>query len=237
MQSVVLDDLPAHLRGRAARIHIPVAPGDFVTLADPLAEVWADAGEGRLRRAVRSAVVIGSSRDVGQDPLYGVRQLADIATKAMSPSINDPSTAWTTIRYIQAICERVGARALPPEVRRAGALELVVHRTAFEDFLEVGFVQVSRYAHTDARVAGALLEGLAAVARAAHEAAAFERLPPILDAARAIAEPALGAARTDRDRDAINGRAERVAVAVAGCGSGEDAPEDAPAPEPEVTGS
>lgn len=212
VQSVLLDVLPERL-GAAAHLHVPASPGSFVGLRDPLAEVWA--GEpSRLERAVRAAVVVQSSRDVFQDPLYGVRQLADIAIKAISPAVNDPTTAWTNIRYIGSIVQRLAERDFPARVRRypvdGGEVVAVVGRAEFDEYVDVGFVQVGRYASSDARVAGVLLDMLRDVGETAARAGAHERLEPVRAAAERIAAPALDELATEPDREQIRRRLAAV---------------------------
>jgi uncharacterized membrane protein len=214
VQRVAIEDLPARLGHGGARIHIAVAPGDFVTPRDAIAEVWTAGGGPDLERALRATIVVGSGRDIEQDALFGVRQLADIAIKAISPAVNDPSTAWTAIRYIESIIEQMAGRALPPPVRRCRngdrQIDVIARRASFADYVEVGFVQIGRHASRDARVAEALLDAIAGVALAATDASAADRLPPLLAAAEDIAGPAHRAATTHRDRYGIEDRTSRV---------------------------
>ena len=155
VQSV--DDVPATIAGRGFRIALHVKPGDFVTENHPLASVWPSTPADGCEQAVRRAVAVASERDIEQDVAYGLRQLTDIAVRALSPSVNDPTTATTCIGYLQAILERLAATALPAEVRRFPERDvtLVLPRTDEEAYLE-SLVQISRYAE-DARVLDALL--------------------------------------------------------------------------------
>lgn len=193
VQSINLDDIPRTIGSPGLRLHVPVAPGDFVSTLQPLARVWPGEGGGDVERALRRAIVVGSERDVNQDVGYGIRQLADIAARAVSPGINDPTTAITSARYIRAILERLACRALPDPVRRYedGAVAVTARRT-FADHVGSGFVQLSRYAK-DPRVAGALLESIRHVAEVAVRAGARDRIDVLRDAADhqlAIAEAA-----------------------------------------------
>lgn len=185
-----------------------------MTSQDGIAEVWSAREEPDLERVMRATIVVGSGRDIEQDALYGVRQLADVAIKAISPAVNDPSTAWTAIRYIESIIERMAGRALPPRVRRYGTgarpVEVIARRASFAEYVEVGFVQIGRHVSRDARVAEALLDAIAHVARAAAQADAQERLPPLLAAAEDIAALVQRAAPTARDRTGTGERAGRV---------------------------
>jgi len=205
VQSAAIDDLPKVVGQPGFRMHVLVAPGDFVALDEPLAAVWGAAKPPeQVARALRRAIAVSDERDDEQDYLYPVRQLADIATKAISPSVNDPTTAWTCIGYIGVLLERLVRRGLPaPVLRYDGDRCVVVRRHGLGDYVDVGFVQVGRYATRDARVAGRLLEELARVARAASAA---EDLAVLEEAAETVAEPALAEAPTARDRGAVASR-------------------------------
>ena len=88
---------------------------------------------------------------------------------------------------------------------------VIARRPAFDEYIEIGFVQISRYASHDARVAGALLESLGDIARAAHAAGAEARFAAVLRAAEMIGRPAVDAAATEHDREVV----ERLARVVA----------------------
>jgi uncharacterized membrane protein len=87
--------------------------------------------------------------------------------RALSPSVNDPTTAATCIGYVQAILERLAATALPAEVRRFPERDatLILPRKDEQAYLEA-LVQISRYAE-DARVLDALLRATGRVRDAA----------------------------------------------------------------------
>ena len=168
-----LDDVPGTIDGRSFRIELLVAPGDFVTARHPLARVWTSADQDACAKALRRAITITAERDLRQDVGYGIRQLADIAVKALSPSVNDPTTATTCVGYLQAILERVVESPRPARVRWYGDKDvtIVMRRDSFSDYLQ-SLIQVSRYATSDARVVDALLHATLRVAQAAADAAA-----------------------------------------------------------------
>jgi uncharacterized membrane protein len=76
-------------------------PGDFVAAGEPLLEVWGldpDHDDQLLRR-----VQLGDERQLEQDTAYGVRQLLDIALRALSPSLNDPTTAAQAVDHLRNV--------------------------------------------------------------------------------------------------------------------------------------
>ncbi len=76
----------------SARVDVVVRPGDWVTQESPLARVWgADGADDALRERVGKLFAVQSERDVAEDVGFGLRQLADIAFRAISPGVNDPT--------------------------------------------------------------------------------------------------------------------------------------------------
>jgi uncharacterized membrane protein len=221
VQSIILDDVPRHVGSPGLRIEVRVAPGDFVTEADALVAYWPGRDDGDVERALRLAVVVANERDMRQDPGYGLRQLADIATRAISPAINDPTTAWTCIQYLGAIMERLAGLPFPGPVRRYEdpGVTVVARQQTFEEYLDAAYVQIARYA-SDPRVAGALLESLARVADAARRAGAHGRAAAVLATAERVAASPLGGQLTDADRDDLQARLEAVRSGAAAVAAG-----------------
>ncbi len=182
----------------AERVVIVVRPGDFVAVGALLAEVWPAAAAERCRPAVRKAVVLGRERDLHDDAAFGLRQLGDIAVKALSPSINDPATAVTCLGYLRSLLVYLASREPPSAVRQAEELTVVVARRGFEEELDV-LVQISRYVRGDAWVAGELLLTLGACADAARAAGADDREQRTLRLARRVGDAAAAEARTPHD--------------------------------------
>lgn len=219
VQAIELDELVAHVRRPEARVYIPVRPGDFVTPASTLAAVWpADALPEDEIESFRRVIPIENERNHHDDAAYGPRQLADIAIKALSPGINDPTTADTCIGYLRAALERLAERRIPSEVRSYSEQGIVgvARRRTFDEYVAVGYAEIGRFATDNASVVVSVLEALEAIARACRAAGALERTRIVFELACAVADPALVAARTERDRTLIRGARQRVEDACAG---------------------
>jgi len=220
VQSVALDDLLDGAARRGLRLHLRARPGDFVAPGDTIAEVWpAGAADDACVKTVRRAVTVVAQRDIHQDAAFGVRQLADIALKALSPGINDATTAITCINYLRTILDLLAGRDLPADVRcgatgdEAGGATVAARQHTFREYVEV-FVEIGRVATDNARVAGATLDALAAIAATAARHGLGERLATLVEVADAVATPALADARTDHDRALLGERRARVARAA-----------------------
>jgi uncharacterized membrane protein len=109
------------------RAHLLVCTGDVVTLDTVIAEVWASEplSAETLDRAA-ATVAITSQRTMQQDPEFGLRQLTDIALRAISPGVNDPTTAVMCIGYLRNLLEQLAARADLPAVVETGSVTIVV---------------------------------------------------------------------------------------------------------------
>jgi uncharacterized membrane protein len=119
-----------------AVIEIVTAVGDTVLEMTPLLRVY-----GARRQldevALGYAIEIGDERTFRQDPKYAIRILVDIAIKALSPAINDPTTAVQALDQVEDLLIRLGHRHLDIGDYRdeQGALRLVVPFPTWEDFL------------------------------------------------------------------------------------------------------
>lgn len=206
VQRVELDDLARAMGGLARRVAVLVCPGDFVSIETPIAEVWPREGAEAWRERVLSAVTIASERDLDQDVDFGLRQLTDTALKAISPSVNDPTTAVTCIGYVRAILVRLTERASAPSVRRFPDRELaiVARQRRFDEYCE-SLLQINRYVAGDGWVGGELLLALRGCAQAAARCGAAERLGVVNAVAETIAAQTLAEVKNDRDRERIGG--------------------------------
>lgn len=203
VQQIEVDSLMNEFADRH-RLVVHARPGDFVFEPDALVEVWPPLDRGDRPDRIKNLVNIASARDLAQDAAYGFRQLADIALRALSPSLNDPTTALTCVSYLGACLDRVTSRELPSQVRRdpGRSLEAVIRRVGYDAYVDP-FVEIGRFAGSNARVVCALLDALGGPLRTAEHLGAHDRVRTLRAAADAIAERGLAAARTDADRREI----------------------------------
>jgi uncharacterized membrane protein len=95
-------------------------------------------------RQLRAAVALGSERTLEQDPTFAFRILVDIAIKALSPAINDPTTAVLAIDQIHRLLRHVGMRHVSREevCDDAGKLRLVFRTPNWEDFVHLACTEI-----------------------------------------------------------------------------------------------
>jgi uncharacterized membrane protein len=116
--------------------------------------------------ALLRAVHLGRERTFEQDPKYPIRLLVDIAVKALSPAINDPTTAVQTIDQLEDLLRRLGASQLdagyaPDE---NGVIRLVFPTPTWEDYLTLAFDEIRQFGSSSVQVMRRLRAALDALA-------------------------------------------------------------------------
>jgi uncharacterized membrane protein len=126
---------------------IEVVPqvGDFIAVNEPLFYLYGSAA--MSDDDLRSLVAFGSERTMEQDPLFAFRIEVDIALKALSPAINDPTTAVLAIDQLHRLVRYAGGRSLHSEVIRDDkGVPCVIFRTPnWEDFVHIAFREIRHY--------------------------------------------------------------------------------------------
>lgn len=182
VENVDVDEALAGLP-QDTRAHVRVRPGDFVTDCDALVYLWpAERADDARANRVRAAVGINAHRSRVQDVRLGLRQLGDIALRALSPSLNDPTTAVTCIGYMRAVLEHLADRRFPARARRldSGA-HVVVERPSFAEYLDA-ITEVGRHSRDEPRVLDAVLATLDAVEHRARGASAHDHAEAVVAA-------------------------------------------------------
>ncbi len=104
--------------------------------------------------ALLRAVGLGRERTFEQDPKYPIRLLVDVAIKALSPAINDPTTAVQTIDQLEDLLRRLGASELDAghASDENGVLRLVFPTPTWEDYLTLAFDEVRQFGASSVQV-------------------------------------------------------------------------------------
>ncbi len=155
-----------------ALLQLPHRIGDFVIAGTPLAQVERDGGipEG-LADGVRKAFTTNAQRTVEQDPAFGIRQIVDVALKALSPGVNDPTTATMCLDQLGALLVRLAGRRFPSRFRRTeGRLRVVVAAPTFSALLGCAVDEVRVAAAQQPVVLERMVDVLRVVAEATRSA-------------------------------------------------------------------
>lgn len=111
--------------------------------------------------ALNGAYSIGRHRTVDQDPAFGIRQIVDIAIKALSPGVNDTSTAVICVDYLSSILTRLSGRQFPSLLRYEGeTLRVIAIVLSFEGLLAESFDQIRESAKDNVAILTRMLGAL-----------------------------------------------------------------------------
>ncbi len=128
--------------------------GDFVAVGDPLFLLRGGA-VAIDDRMLRGQVAFGPERTIEQDSTFAFRIIVDIAIKALSKAINDPTTAILAIDQLHRLLRTVGKRHLHDEAISdgAGRLRLIFHTPNWEDFVQLTFSEIRLYGAENFQIA------------------------------------------------------------------------------------
>jgi uncharacterized membrane protein len=195
--AVDVPTLVAEARRRGGVIELVPQVGDFFAFGEVLFRLHGGARY-VADRTLQAAVALGPERTLEQDPMFAFRILVDIALKALSPAINDPTTAVLGIDQVHRLLRILGQRRLRSEsVRDAdGNVRLILRTPGWEDFVHIACREIRACGADSVQVArrmAAMLDDLARLlppARRRALAAERELLERAVSAAFPFAEDA-----------------------------------------------
>lgn len=152
------DGMPAYVRGydiqtlvklartNGGRLVLPYSIGDAVKDGSAVAVVYGN-GTALSSESIIAAIDLGPERIFQNDPKYAIRLLVDIAIRALSPAVNDPTTAVQALDHLESLLRRLGNAELDiGEVRDSSGVVRVKYKTPqWEDFLQLGLAEIMQY--------------------------------------------------------------------------------------------
>jgi uncharacterized membrane protein len=181
-------DVP-HLVRTAERadvvIELRVGMGEMVLEHDDVALVHGERSGG-LDRQVLQGLATGQERTFEQDPAFALRVLADIALRALSPAVNDPTTAVQALDSIDSLLRLLAGRDLDVKSAydQSGRVRVLLALPGWEELLGLGVDEIIEYGSRSSQVRRrleALLERLASLVQPAGRDAVESRLGVIRD--------------------------------------------------------
>jgi uncharacterized membrane protein len=155
------------LRRDAITIRMERHVGEHVLAGSALATVWpalggADGDDHPVSRNVREAYLLGPERTPVMDVEHGVIELVDIALKALSPSVNDPTTAVLCLDRLTEVLLAFARHEPAGRVRRhdGGGGTLILRRTEFDHLTDMALDQIRHFGVGNPRFAIAMLDRL-----------------------------------------------------------------------------
>jgi uncharacterized membrane protein len=166
------------VEGSASTVVVLRARGEFVPQDAPMLEVH---GQDVDDDALLDAIQLDRERSQQQDVAFGFRQLVDIAERALSTGVNDPTTALQATDQLHDLMRRLAVRELPSgrHAGEDGRLALVVPEAQFADFLFLAVDEIARWGSEADRIQRrlqAMLLDLLVAARPEYRPAIEEQL-------------------------------------------------------------
>ena len=213
LQSVDHGALLGLARDRKTIVRMERGIGAFAVKNAPLASLALTyPPDQEMIDALNGAYIISRQRTVEQDPAFGIRQIVDMALKALSPGVNDTSTAVMSVDYLTAILARLTCQQFPPSHRYdEETLRLISIVPTFEGLLGEALDQIRRNAEGNvsimARMLGAIDTLASLTVNPSHRRALDEQV-------QLIAELADRTIPSTHDRASIERRLQQVREAL-----------------------
>lgn len=191
LQAVDLVGLADLAGSHGCWLEICVAVGSHVGPRTVIARVHGERSAAVSDDDIRERLLFGSERTLVQDAGFGLRQLVDTASRALSPAINDPTTAVDALHRVVDLLERIAPHPDPTGwyLDRAGVARVHLHEDDFARLARLGFTEIILYGAGSPQV----VRAVRAVLDELEDAVGPERRP-VLEELRAQAHEAQAAA-------------------------------------------
>ena len=209
IESIDGDALLALASKRETIVRMERGIGEFVVEDTPLMSVTGHEEPDEQAAAEFNAVyVISRQRTVQQDAGFGIRQIVDIALKALSPGVNDTTTAVMCVDYLGAILARLAVREIAsPRRMDEGELRVITRGPCFESLLAEAFDQIRQNAGGNVAILTRLLESLETIA---GQATSFQRRHALRQQADLITALAVRTITSPHDGASVHTASERL---------------------------
>ncbi|MBS0243509.1 MAG: DUF2254 domain-containing protein [Proteobacteria bacterium] len=152
-----------------AVVRLEFGVGDFAIAELPAARLMDPTEpDADLVSGVQDAIIIGDHRTSDRDLAFAIRQIVDMAVKALSPGINDPTTANFCLHHLSAILVTLGDRAMPQKIFCAkGRLRVIAQPPTYRSLVDLAIAEVRQNAGPQASVLVGVAVAIEAAARTA----------------------------------------------------------------------
>lgn len=212
IQALNTDGLTALATRHDCVFTVPHLMGDYVARGAVLVEVHGGTSTPEDER-VTGLIALGPERTIEQDPAFALRVLVDIAIRALSPAVNDPTTAVQVLNHIESFLTRIGQLPLLDRHVLAGddgRPRLVLRGRTWENYLQLAVSEIRDYGATSLQVCRrlrALFDGLLDSLPPTHHPAVREQGDLLRESVeRAFPDAARRAAGQTADSQGVGGR-------------------------------
>ena len=171
VQNIDIESLLDFTQTREIIVRMEHGIGEFVIAGAPLVAVTAYFPENKFNldkkftEKLNDVYSIDNFRTIDQDAAFGIRQIVDIVMKALSPGVNDTTTAVICIDYLTAIVSHLAVHPFPTHFRFAdNRLHVISKSPSFEDLLDLAFNQTRQNAFDNVAIILAMLHALEKIA-------------------------------------------------------------------------
>jgi uncharacterized membrane protein len=196
-------------------VRLDVRVGVFVSASRPLCTVWPVPEElTRVQRLLHEAIQLGPARTMQEDLAFGIRQLSDIALRALSPAVNDPTTAYEVIVHLGAIVRELLRRDLPPITicGEEGRWLMRPHEFTHADYVNRAFDQIRQAGVSQTALAITLLETVGMLISEVDASGLAERAAPLRKQAHLILAGCKAASPLPEDLEQVYDAARKAGI-------------------------
>ncbi len=200
-------------RDRKTIVRMEYGIGEFVVRDTTLVSLaLKDPPDQEIIASLQATFSISSHRTVEQDAGFGIRQIVDVALRALSPGIIDTTTAVTCVDYLTAILARIAPRQIPSARRyEDGKLRVIAKGPSFERLLAESFDQIRSIAKGDVVIMSRILGAFQTLAGLIADP---NRRRALRDQVEWVAEMAERTVESAHDRARITAQIARVREAL-----------------------
>lgn len=203
----LLEDTPA-----GSLVALAIRPGVFVVDEAEVLTVWPVPEDAeRVEARIRDHVRVGRDRTMQQDLDLGIRQLVDVGIRALSPGVNDLTSAYEAVAHLGGVLRPLLLRDLPPEVvsDEQGRQLVRPHELTHADYIDRAFEQLRAAAARLPSIAVALLGTMGMLRAHLEEAGLTDRIERLARQAHLLVEGVAQAGVLPQDEDEVRRAYER----------------------------
>lgn len=241
LQTVSLEGLRKVALDHGMVVYLRPVVGTHLTVGSTLAWAWpCDAANGEnaaldedaveeLAHRLHDGIHIGNERTLQQDVAFSIRQLVDVAARALSPGINDPTTAVAALGAMSTVLVELVGRRLEPKIATddAGRVRVVVEQPTFGEILALACDQPRRYGRAEPAVLTEVLRMLTDLAEVTEDDGHRDVIAAQVEATVTEAEEA---GMTGDALDRVRTSARHARAAITGGGRLQTVPREAEEP-------
>jgi uncharacterized membrane protein len=186
--------------------------GEFIAAGAPLLRIHGGSQEGDTpAKDLVKCFGIAQFRTIEQDPAFGMRQIVDVALKALSPGINDTTTAASCLDYLGALLFELSKRDIPPLERcQNGRVRLISCGASFQTLADLSFHEIRQHAQNNVSI---YVKLLSTIEKVFTTDSTKESIEILWEHAVSVAQSADSQIQSPIDRELINRAVQRTATA------------------------